>query len=180
MTKARVIKLKNQLGELFKQPGGRTLSEAVRGAEARLERIGGDCLEAMDDALGRLTSVTIHDSAGPDEGATDILYRASNDIIGMAGLTGHADLGEVARGLCDMIDGYRAGEPWLGGAVRLHIDAMRLLRNLDLKSHAARLKVLNGLRAVWARLDKRAAQLARAPGAAIEAGFVRSAQTQIG
>lgn len=151
MTEAHNIKVKNRLGELMRQPGGRSVIEALRGAEKRIEKNHDMFLGALDRSLARMESAAGALDATPNAKAADEIYQAANDIIAMAGLVGFQSLDELAHGLCDLIDVLRAEGVWSDQAIKVHVDSALLLRGLRPEDEAARERVLDGLRKVWAR-----------------------------
>ncbi len=148
MSEAQTIKVKNRLGELMRQPGGRSVVDALRGAEHRVDKNRDTFLKALDEAIGRLEAAG---AQGEPSAQATVLYAAANDMIAMAGLVGFEALDEVAHGLCDLIDVMRAEGTWSDQAVRVHVDSVTLLRGLNPNDEIAREKVLDGLRKVWTR-----------------------------
>lgn len=151
MTEAHNIKVKNRLGEMMRQPGGRSLTEALRGAEKRLERNHGEFLAALDRAIARMEAGAAGLNETPNAPAATEVYQAANDMIAMADLVGFAALDELAHGLCDLIDVLRADGVWSDDAIRVHVDAVQLLRGLAPDDDVARERVLEGLRKIWVR-----------------------------
>jgi hypothetical protein len=164
MSDAHKIKVKNHLADLMRQPGGRSVIEALRGAEARVERTKGVFLDALDRSIARMeTASPLLDETPTGAAATEI-YKAANDMIAMAGVVGYPALDEVAHGLCDLIDVLRV-EGWSDQAIKVHVDSMHLLRALRPEDDVARERVLDGLRKVWTRFgveSRRAPDAARA------------------
>lgn len=155
MTESKNIKVKNRLGDLMRQPGGRSLVEALRGAQKRIEKISPDLLAGVDRSIARMEKAAASLGDSPDAPAVTEIYQAANDIIALAGLVGYPALDEVAHGLCELIDAFRAEGVWHDQAIRVHIDAVQLLRGLRADDKAACDKVLSGLRAVWLRFGVR-------------------------
>ncbi|MDR3506270.1 MAG: hypothetical protein P4L64_00055 [Caulobacteraceae bacterium] len=157
MSQGRNIKVKNRLGPLMSQPGGRSVVEALRGAEKRMDKIKDECLEALDRSIARLDQAAAKLVEPADPATVTEIYQASNDMIAMAGLVGFESLDEVAHGLCEMIDVFRAQQTCSEEAIRVHVNAVQLLRGMSKEDSAAREKVLSGLRKVWVRLGVREA-----------------------
>jgi len=160
------MKVKNRLGEMMRQPGGRSLVEALKGAEKRLEKLSPDLLKGLDRAIARLEAGAAQLADPPNEKALAEVYQGSNEIIALAGLVGYAAIDEVAHGLCELIDAFTAEGQWNDQAIRVHIDAVQLLRALPQGDKAGREQVLDGLRKVWNRFGVR--QPAAPPPAAPE------------
>jgi chemotaxis protein histidine kinase CheA len=155
LTDSRNIKVKNRLGELMRQPGGRSAIEALRGAEKRLDKISDDLLRGLDRCIARMETAAGQLTDPPDDKPVTEIYRASNDMIAFAGLVGFNSLDEVAHGLCELIDTFRAENQWSDQAIRVHIDAVQLLRGLSKDDNEARERVLDGLRKVWSLFSVR-------------------------
>jgi len=151
MSEAHKIKVKNHLADMMRQPGGRSVIEALRGAEARLDRNKGQFLEALDRSISRMEVAGPQLNEAPNGAAATEIYQAANDMIAMAGVVGYPALDEVAHGLCDLIDVLRIEGNWNDQAIRVHVDAVQLLRGLRPEDEIAREKVLEGLRKVWTR-----------------------------
>jgi len=151
MSEPHTIKVKNRLGDLMRQPGGRSLMEALRGAEKRVDKNRDMFLGALDRSIARMEAAAAKLNETPDAEAATEIYKASNDIIAMAGLVGFSALDELAHGLCDLIDALRADGVWSDQAIKVHVDSAVLLRGLRADDEAARERVLDGLRKVWSR-----------------------------
>ncbi len=155
MTEGRNIKVKNRLGELMRQPGGRSLVEALRGAEKRLDKISPDLLKGLDRAIARIEAGASALGDPTDEQALAEVYQGSNEIIALAGLVGYAPIDEVAHGLCELIDAFLAEGQWNDQAIRVHITSVQLLRSLPKDDRDGRDRVVDELRKVWARFGVR-------------------------
>ncbi len=140
---------------MMRQPGGRSLIEALKGAEKRLEKISPDLLRGLDAAIARLETGALGLGDPPNEKALAEIYQGSNEIIALAGLVGYASIDEVAHGLCELIDAFLAESQWNDKAIRVHIDAVQLLRAMPKDDKAGRERVLDGLRQVWNRFGVR-------------------------
>ncbi len=123
----RPSKHTRQLSELLHRPGGITADEAVTAAEQRLDGL-------RDRGLSDIAA-TIHDmvvlgseiDVGPDEKASRELYRLSNSLVGVAGVFGKGELGDVSLSLCTLIERLLLARRWDRDAVQLHLNSLRLL-----------------------------------------------------
>lgn len=116
-----------RMAELVNRPGGLTAREAVSSAELRLETIRESSLKelatmvddmiSMGDELSRVTCVM----------TSQKLYATSNSIVGIAGVFGMPELGEVALSLCTLLDRQSLAGTWHKGAVELHLNSLRLM-----------------------------------------------------
>ncbi|QUD89190.1 hypothetical protein [Phenylobacterium montanum] len=143
------IKVKNRLRELMQQPGGRSVVEALRGADQRLGKIRDQCLDGLDRSLARMTTASQALGQPPSPDLIDEIYASANEIIMVAGLFGFEALDEPAHGLCELIDRFRDGLPWSTEAIQVHVAALQLMRGLDKADEAEVRRVSLALREVW-------------------------------
>jgi hypothetical protein len=78
-------------------------------------------------------------------------------MITVAALVGFKSIDTVAHGLCDLIDVFRAERLWSEQAIRVHVDAVLLLRSLPKADEAGQSQVLAGLEQIWSRFGVRQA-----------------------
>lgn len=152
MTLARVFKVENRLAKLARSPGGKTLNEAVTSAEQRIESVRERCIAALVVKAEQLSSLAAGDRGDGAQETLEGLYNTSNAIFGVAGVYELDALAEAACSLCDLLHGFRNGEPVNWSAVDVHVDGIRLLATgrVD-EASAGAASVLEGLRRVRAR-----------------------------
>ncbi len=155
MSEARVFKIENRLAKVVSLPGGKTVAEALRGADARLESVRDDCLASLAEKGAKLQNLADLAKAGrPDEAVTGI-YRVANDVYSVASAFQMTELAEAAYGLCDLADDSRPRESINWPAIGVHIDGVRLLATLDgSQDPTTRAAIVEGLRAVAARFAR--------------------------
>ena len=127
----------NRLAKAVKRPGGRTLDEMVQRAEANVEELREQSLEAIDEAIGRLRSATSADLG--DGAVVQELYRAANDLFGLAGLYAMKALASAAHSLCELLNSGHAHTRTGRQAFAIHADAFLLLRTPQPPEISARL-----------------------------------------
>ncbi len=132
-------------------------SQAIAQAQSNLNALAGDCLIYIDDLLAQLEAMTSPVSDKWTEGAMKETYTLAVRFIGPASLAGLADLEHAARGLCELSDALIESARNDRGPVRVHVEAMRLLRHPD--AIPAKAELLAGLEQVRLRFAAR-------PGAA--------------
>ena len=150
MSTIRRFRPENRLRSKIAAPGGKLASDALAGAEAKLEEIGEQMLSAIDQKIMAIEALTLAGARGEMEGAADQIYAISNEIFAEAGVFGRKALSEAAHSLCTLL--ARSGEtvPWAG--VTVHVQTMRILRQHQVESSDAMCQaVLDGLRKVSAR-----------------------------
>jgi hypothetical protein len=152
MNPARTFKVENRLAKIARLPGGKTVDEAVSSAEQRIESVRDQCVAALAYKAEQLAALAAGDRAGGAEETLEGLYNISNAIFGVSGVYELYALAEAACSLCDLLHGFRNGEPVNWSAVDVHVDGIRLLatgRVLGTSEGAT--AVLEGLRRVRAR-----------------------------
>jgi hypothetical protein len=148
MSLARIFKVENRLAKIARSPGGKSVDEAVRGAEERIEAVRDKCVAALSTKADQLAALSAGDR---DAGAAETmegLYNTSNAIFGVACVYDLDALAEAACSLCDLLHGFRNGEPVNWSAVDVHVDGIRLLATGHTEGAAS---VLAGLRKVRER-----------------------------
>ena len=154
MSAVKRIRVKNRLAAVIRTPGGKTVAEAVAGAEAQLDAIKGDCLAAVDSMLATMNEIAIVLKSAPDPDGISDLYDLSNELIGVAGIAGHPSVGDAAFSFCELLDRFIETGGWNYAAVAVHMNGLKLLRTMgDQLGESERDQVLDGLRAVVRRIS---------------------------
>jgi hypothetical protein len=145
---SKVFNIENRLAKLARQPGGKSIAEALKAAETRIESVRDRCESSLMVKADQLVAVAAGDRDAGAIPTLDRLYEISNAIFGVAGAYGFDALAEAACSLCDLVYRFRGGEAVNWAAVDVHVDGIRLLatgRNVGADT------VLEGLRKVRAR-----------------------------
>jgi hypothetical protein len=148
MSQAKVFQVENRLAKLARQPGGKSIAEALRAAEVRIEAMRERCEASLLVKAEALQEIARGDRAAGATITLDALYELSNAIFGIAGTYGYTALADAACSLCDLVYGFRGGEAINWGAVDVHVDGIRLLAT---GKAAGSESVLAGLKKVRAR-----------------------------
>ena len=154
MSAVKRIRVKNRLAAVIRTPGGKTVAEAVAGAEAKLDAIKGDCLDAVDGLLASMSeaATAMKTAATPD--GVEALYDLSNEIIGIAAIAGLSAVGDAAFSFCELLDHFMETGGWNWPAVAVHLNGLKLLRAMGATiGDSERDQVLDGLRAVTRRMS---------------------------
>jgi hypothetical protein len=150
---ARIFAVENKLAQIANEPGGRTIENAVRAAEGRVESTRGASITSLVEKTEQMTVLAAEGRASGDAAVFGAIYDLSNAIFGLAGSFGLKALAEAAFSLCDLTDWFRGGEPANWPAIDVHVDGIRLLATLGDKAGAAGAdSILEGLRRVRARV----------------------------
>ena len=148
MTVARIFKIENKLAKLVRAPGGKTVEQAVKAAETRVESVRLRCMTSLVEKANQLAAIAAGDRGEGAKQTLDKLYDLSNAIFGVAGAFGLKALAEAACSLCDVVHRFRGGETLNWSAVDVHVDGIRLLA-MGMPEGAD--SILAGLRRVRAR-----------------------------
>jgi hypothetical protein len=150
----RTYQVENRLAKAIDAPGGMTIGDALVRAAAGIEQVRDECLIALDGKIAEIEAASSRSVFTAGDIAR--IYGLANEILGEAGVFGLVELSEAGRSLCELASN------WSGGgvpveAVRVHVAAMKSLRRPDIAgAPALREAVLNGLRAVTAKLSAQA------------------------
>lgn len=143
----RHIPYQSKLSKLIRSAGGKSVSEAVKAADANVMTVAAAGLAVLDRKTEEIRVLV----AGSRDAATLAeLYKAADEIGGLAGQFGLPDLTGAAYSLCELIDQADGTWPSLK-SVQVHVDALRLLRLGEAAPAAERERVLGGLRDVVRR-----------------------------
>ena len=148
MSLARIFTVENRLAKIARSPGGKSIDEAVRGAEQRIESVRDRCVSALATKADHLAALSAGDRGAGAAETMEGLYNVSNAIFGVACVYELDALAEAACSLCDLLHGFRNGEPVNWSAVDVHVDGIRLLATGRTEGAES---VLAGLRQVRAR-----------------------------
>jgi len=148
MSSSKIFKVENRLAKIARQPGGKSIAEALKAAETRIESVRERCEGALMVKADQMVAVAAGDRGADAKQTLDRLYDIANAMFGVAGAFGFDALAEAACSLCDLVHRFRSGEAVNWGAVDVHVDGIRLLAN----GHTAGAEsILAGLRQVRAR-----------------------------
>lgn len=109
--------------------------EALERAEKALAQLETDFAAWMNDETAKLETAHETFRAAPKNAdSQQALYRASHDIRGQGRTFGYPLAGEIADGLCDLIDGAEAMEGQILDLIDAHVDAIRAIVRDDVRS----------------------------------------------
>ena len=145
---SKVFNIENRLAKLARQPGGKSIAEALKAAETRIESVRERCESSLMVKADQLVAVAAGDREAGAVATLDRLYEISNAIFGVAGAYGFDALAEAACSLCDLVYRFRGGEAVNWQAIDVHVDGIRLLASGYTEGAES---ILAGLRRVKAR-----------------------------
>ncbi len=135
----------NRLAQCIGAPGGIKADDALFRAGAAIEMRRDKALDHIEARLAQLGASIAAAGSAPDERARKDMHRLSNDVLSIAGLFGRDALGNAAHSLCELLTELEARGAWDAASVRVHYEAMRILRTPDHLSPAEQGKLLAGL-----------------------------------
>ncbi len=116
--------------------GGLDMSRAVAAAQSRLEEHRDAAMGELDVLLDDLRSAHARLIAG-DPAAARRMHALADAMPGVAGCFLSPEMTSAAYGLCSLLDRLAEGETINPEALRVHVDALRLLRSSsDPRVHA--------------------------------------------
>lgn len=143
MTYRKVFFPPNRLGEALAAARPMNAQHGIAKSLENIRMLGNECLTHMDALIGDLdTRLEACDGPLGDEALTD-LYSIAVRMIGIGYVLDLPEIDAAARSLCDLIDDLSSHPAPSQGPVRVHIDALRLLRQRPAPS--VRLELLTGL-----------------------------------
>ena len=120
---ARTLKIKSPLSKQLAQPGGRTIADAERLADAGLQRHKADVMVDLERRIGQLETVCA--AAAPDQQPQ--VYALASGIVDLAGFFDTGPLYSAAYSLCELCDRMQTLGVWNWPAVEVHVKALRLI-----------------------------------------------------
>lgn len=106
-------------------------AEAIERAENALELLSSEFDGWMEDELVRLERMRLAFVAVRDDATTQALYRSAHDLRGQSATFGFPLAGEVADGLCQMLDDVEALPPQ--DYIDRHVEAIRAIVHEDVR-----------------------------------------------
>jgi hypothetical protein len=150
MSRVKPIKVDTRLTREAFKPGGITVEDALRRADASLETMRGSCEETIDQSLAEI-DCRYGAAAGAMRAGEpfDALHGLASKIIDASIFAKATDIDKAARAMCQLSRLCEARGAWDWEAVEVHIDALKLLRAMGAAlGQAKRDAVLDGLRQV--------------------------------
>jgi len=151
MSVVRKFKVPNKLAQQMFGRGGKMVKDAIADADAQVAELNEQGLEVLDALLTGMMAAYGPDVAHPDPDL-EALYIKATAIIDVAGFLPDSGLAEASISLCDLIDACQEADAIDWPSVRVHLDALMLLRRQGQNlGPTGREMVLEGLRKVSRR-----------------------------
>jgi hypothetical protein len=147
MRQAKLIKVETRLAREASQPGGLSVHDALRRADAALQTLAAPCLAEIDAALAQIETQFGPEAARRADEPFSELHELATRIIDSSIFLKQVDLDKAARALCQLVSRCKAQGVWDWVAVDLHIKALGLLRTVGGSiGQSEREAVLEGLK----------------------------------
>ena len=147
MTELRFSKIKSSLARKMAVPGGRTVAEAVKQAEAGLESHREEGMRALAISLARLETACVARAPGSEPQ----VYELAAALLDMAGFFDTGPLYAAAFSLCEISDRMIAAETWDWPSAAVHVRALRLILTDGCQEGESSRLILEGLAAIALR-----------------------------
>jgi hypothetical protein len=145
VSEVRTLKIKSSLASKLARPGGRTLQDAERLAQASLDARRDEVMADIGAAICELERVC----AAKAPGSEGRVYALSSTIIDMAGFFDTGPLYDAAYSLCDLSEQTgEEGGTWRWPPVEVHVQTLRLIHAGGCKAGPEAAALLRGLSAM--------------------------------
>ncbi len=146
MSDPEFIKVRYRLSEQVAKPGGMTAGTATDRAMRELAAQAGDAHKSLGVTIGRLETMCQEKTA-----PLDAVYEDGSTVLDIAGLFNFRVLCDASYSLCELTDRLRTAGRQDWDAIRVHINAMRLIWSKDKNVGPEMKAVVDGL---WALTDR--------------------------
>lgn len=130
------------------EPGGRTVADALRRAEAGVAGHREAGMASLAGMLARLEALV----AAREPGRERAVYDEAAALLDLAGFFDVGPLHEAAFALCDIADRMIVRDLWDWPAVEVHVRTLRLILSGDCRDTEATRQLLAGLAAIPGRI----------------------------
>jgi len=128
MSEVKLHKVQYRLARQLKSGAMLSTTTALGGAKDRVKKLEPKLLAAIDDEIAR-QDVAYQELGNGEAFGLFRMYESANRVLGLAGAAPRlAGLGKAALSLCDLLDGQKGAIPSDLRPVRVHLDALRILR----------------------------------------------------
>jgi hypothetical protein len=146
MNQVRTTKVVSPLAKQLARPGGRTLADAQRLADAGLQRHKAGVMDDIEGLIGQLEALC---AAATPEGRARV-YGLASDLVDLAGFFDTGPLYTAGYSLCDLSERMQTTGVWNWPAIEVHVKALRLIHTGGCKVGAESDLLLQGLKSVLA------------------------------
>lgn len=150
MSDARTFKTTSSLAKKMAEPGGRTIGDALRLADAGVERHRDEGLQTIAATLSRLEALCV----GRPEGRETEIYDEAAALLDMAGFFNTGPLHTAVFSLCDISDRMIGRSTWDWPSVEVHVRSIRLILAGGCQDDESARSIIVGLAAVSGRIAR--------------------------
>lgn len=125
--KAKLFTYAPRLIAMLQRPGGVTVEEATRAADANLTTIRRQSLAELDRVIARMQAMGETLTARPSAEQTGKLYALASTVTGIAGAFTLTRVQAAACSLCELLDELNGQGRWNFEAVEVHLHGLQKL-----------------------------------------------------
>jgi hypothetical protein len=123
---------KLRLTQIMKEPGGKTVADAVTAATEAVGKLSDRAVVYVDQTLAQLDAAFAALPPAFEAQALAPIYQYANNLIGAASTARLVALDRTAYDFCDLVDRMSANGRWDRQAIKVYIDALHLFRRGDI------------------------------------------------
>lgn len=129
MSGAKIIRVKNLLGELLHTPGGVSRDEAVLEARRLIEELREECEKAIPGEITMLEDFIALAGSSITVNQLSMILDVVDPLLTLSGTFGSSTLDAVVKKFCDLVAGMREKNVAAIAPLQVHIRAMWLIWN---------------------------------------------------
>lgn len=129
MSGAKIIRVKNLLGELLHAPGGVSRDEAVLEARKLIEELRDECEKAIPGEITMLEDFVALAGASISVDQLKMILDVVDPLLTLSGTFGSSTLDAVVKKFCDLAAGMREKNVTAVAPLQVHLRAMWLVWN---------------------------------------------------
>ena len=126
MTAVRIFTPENRLAKVVQSLHGETFDDLVVAADSRVESLADGIRRYVGEKVGEIETIHRQGEVAVFGECLSISATAMN-IAEVAAAAKRDAIGDVARGICEMVDGLVSSGVWHSDALELHLTALTLL-----------------------------------------------------
>ena len=142
-TEARAFKVESSLSRKMAQPGGLSVAQIERRAKERLMCHKIEAMRSIAKAVATLDQLAEEAEHDPAK-----LYRIASEMLDLAGFFDTGPLYDAGYSLCETVEAMQASNDWNRAAIKVHVDALKLVLADDCLRTDVSAQLLEGLKAV--------------------------------
>lgn len=132
MSGAKIIRVKNLLGDLLHIPGGISRNEAVEEARRLIEELREECEKAIPGEITMLEDFVALAGSSINTNHLSMILDVVDPLLTLSGTFGTPTLDAVVKRFCDLCAGMRDRGITAVAPLQVHLSAMRLVWNNQL------------------------------------------------